>query len=402
MNSEVQEIIPSTSMDCEKINSSNGTKVLPTVTQLMTFPESVVHQIFAYLNHSEVLQAQRVNKHFHKLIIRNSHLLSRPEIIEMGISMCSCEKRTKPFGRLQGSSSILKPSRRRRLLVRFVRKTKTAVKCKEVFEDEDFTGDRNELSQSLLNYLDQHFKTVYINGTLSFSGIALNSNLYKILCKSWVRITDATRLVFTLCRFRLSSKYFYELLTRTRCRKLTIELSHFEQFVLDDLVLQAMPECEELILSSTIPVYFTRITDSSLHRWAVQENLPRKILFRNIQANFTFDGVITLINALQIRHPELFSDTFQDLSNTDSREKIKYDWDFGCVPLPEENQNNSIIELLSTPGVVAHVSRPSSLANVIDVVVNSKDLLQSSTKCQLLLRLQLVLPTQKAMQISPD
>lgn len=57
-----------------------------------------------------------------------------------------------------------------------------------------------------------------------------------------------------------------------------------------------MSECLELILSSATPVYFPLLSDSSLHRWAVQRELPGKILLRNIRSNFTFDGVITLIN----------------------------------------------------------------------------------------------------------
>lgn len=53
---------------------------------------------------------------------------------------------------------------------------------------------------------------------------------------SLLNFSNATRLVFTLCRFRLSSRYFCKLLLRTNCQQLSIELSHFEQCLIDDLV----------------------------------------------------------------------------------------------------------------------------------------------------------------------
>ncbi|KAL3985767.1 F-box-like family protein [Acanthocheilonema viteae] len=393
MNSEASGI-PSTSLEFTKMKNSNSTANIAYNTQLASLPESVIHRVFSYLSHPELLQAQRVNKQFYRLIKRNVHLLCRPKVMEMGISMCGCEKRARPFGRLQ-TSLMLKANRRRRLFVRFTRKASSVVKYRELYKDEDYTGDRNDLSENLLNYLDQQFKEANIHGVLSFSGIAITTDLYNSLCKSWVRIDNATRLVFTLCRFRLSSKYFCKLLMRTNCQQLNIELSHFEQCLIDDLVLEAMPECRELILSSATPIYFACFTDSSLHRWAVQEKLPKKILLRNIRANFTFDGVITLINALQIRHPELFSDTFQPTISVACCRKTVYDWDFGCIVLPEQNQGNGIVELLSTPGVVTHVSRSCNLANAIDVTINSKDFYLSTTKCQVSIRFQLIISSQK-------
>uniref|UniRef100_A0A2K6WB92 F-box domain-containing protein n=1 Tax=Onchocerca volvulus TaxID=6282 RepID=A0A2K6WB92_ONCVO len=393
MNSEASGI-PSTSVEFMKMKnlSSDGNTIYD--MQLTNLPETVIHRVFSYLSHPELLRAQRVNKQFYKLIKRNVHLLCRPEVIEMGISMCGCEKRARPFGRLQ-TSLILKANRKRRLFVKFTRKASSVVKYRELFKDEDYTGDRNDLSGNLLSYLDQQFKEASIHGTLSFSGIAITTDLYNSLCKSWVRINNATRLVFTLCRFRLPSEYFCELLMRTRCQRLSVELSHFEQCLLDDLVLEAMPECQELILSSATPIYFARFTDSSLHRWAVQEKLPRKILLRNIRANFTFDGVITLINALQIRHPELFSSTIQPTEFAVCWRKTVYDWDFGCIVLPEQNQSSSIVELLSMPGVITHVSRSCNLPNAIDVTINSKDFYLSTTKCQVSIRFQLVISSQK-------
>ncbi|VDK77958.1 unnamed protein product [Litomosoides sigmodontis] len=367
-----------------------------TNTQLANLPEPVIRRVLSYLSHPELLQAQRVNKQFYRLIRRNAHLLCRPEVIEMGITMCGSEKRARPLGRLQTSLMLKASRRRRRLLVKFTRKASSAVKHRELFKDEDYTGDRNDLSENLLNHLDQQFKEASIHGVLSFSGIAITTDLYNSLCKSWVSIDNARRLVFTLCRFRLSSKHFCKLLLRTNCQQLSIELSHFEECLIDDLVLEAMPECRELILSSATPTYFAYFTDSSLHRWAVQDKLPKKILLRNIRANFTFDGVITLINALQIRHPELFSNTVQQPTEyVACWKKIAYDWDFGCIPLPEQNQGSGIVELLSTPGVVTHVSRSCNLANAIDVTINSKDFYLSTTKCQVSIRFQLVVSPQK-------
>ncbi|CAG9536119.1 unnamed protein product [Cercopithifilaria johnstoni] len=392
MNSKASGI-PSTSVEFMKMNSSSDANITYS-TKLASLPESVIHRVFSYLSHPELLQAQRVNKQFYRLIKRNVHLLCRPEVIEMAISMCGCEKRARPFGRLQ-TSLMLKASRRRRLFLKFTRKTSSVLKYRELFKDEDYTGDRNDLSENLLNYLEQQFKEANIHGILSFSGIAITTNLYNSLCKSWVKIDNATRLVFILCRFRLSSKYFRKLLMRTNCHQLNIELSHFEQCLIDDLVLEAMPECRELILSSATPIYFACFTDNSLHRWAVQEKLPKKIILRNIRANFTFDGVITLINALQIRHPELFSNTVQPAISVACWRKTVYDWDFGCIALPEQNQGNGIVELLSTPGVVTHVSRSCNLANAVDVTINSKDFYLSTTKCQVSIRFQLAISSQK-------
>ncbi|KAM3716994.1 F-box protein [Dirofilaria immitis] len=346
MNTEPSGI-PSTSVEFIKMKNLNSDANITYGMQLANLPESLIHRVFSYLSHPELLQTQRVNKQFYRLIRRNAHLLSRPNVMEMRISMCGCEKRVRPFGRLQ--TSLVLKTNRRRLFVKFTRKASSIVKFRELFQDEDYTGDRNDLSTNLLNYLDQQFKEASIHGILSFSGIAITIDLYNSLCKSWVRINNATSLMFTLCRFRLPSECFYELLMRTNCQRLSIELSHFEQCFLDDLILEAMPECQELILSSATPIYFARFTDSSLHRWAVQEKLPRKILLRNIRANFTFDGVITLINALQIRHPEMFSSIVQSTVSAVCWRKIIYDWDFGCIALPEQNQSNNIVELLSTP-----------------------------------------------------
>uniref|UniRef100_A0A0R3RW11 F-box domain-containing protein n=1 Tax=Elaeophora elaphi TaxID=1147741 RepID=A0A0R3RW11_9BILA len=393
MSSEASGI-PSTSVEFMKMKNPSLNASIADSTQLSNLPESVIHRVFSYLSHPELLQTQRVNKQFYRLIRRNVHLLCRPEVMEMGISMCGCEKRARPFGRLQ-ISQMFKENRRRRLFVKFIRKASSGMKYQEFFKDEDYTGDRNDLSENLLNYLDQRFKEANIRGTLSFSGIAITTDLYNSLCKSWVRIDNATCLVFTLCRLRLSSECFCKLLMRAHCKQLSIELSHFEQCLIDDLVLEAMPECQELILSSATPVYFARFTDSSLHRWAVQEKLPKKISLRNIRANFTFDGVITLINALQIRHPELFSSTIQPAISVACWRKTVYDWDFGCIELLEQNQGNSIVELLSTPGVVTHVSRSHNFANAIDVTINSKDFYLSTTKCQVSIRFQLAISSQK-------
>uniref|UniRef100_A0A1I8EED9 F-box domain-containing protein n=1 Tax=Wuchereria bancrofti TaxID=6293 RepID=A0A1I8EED9_WUCBA len=374
MNSEASGI-PSTSVEFMKMSSGSDANITYRM-QLASLPESVIYRVLSYLSHPELLQAQRVNKQFYRLVRRNVHLLCRPEVMEMGIGMCGCEKRARPFGRLQ-TSLVLKASRRRRLFVKFTRKTPSVVKYREIFKDEDYTGDRNDLSENLLSYLDQQFKEANIHGILSFSGIAITTDLYnniflkqqlrKILfCKFKVPTNIATKFdhnktVFTLCHFRLPLEYLYELLIRTHCQRLTIELSYFEQCFLDDLVLEAMSECQELILSSATPVYFSRFTDNSLHRWAVQEKLPKKILLRNIRTNFTFDGVITLINALQIRYPELFSNTVQSMTPVGCWRKTVYDWDFGCITLPEQNEGNSIVELLSIPGVVTHISPPRNV-----------------------------------------
>lgn len=61
-------------------------------------------------------------------------------------------------------------------------------------------------------------------------------------------------------------------------------------------VLEVMSECAELIASSVSPKYFVALSDRTLHRWATQERLPRKIQLRNIFSNFTLDGIITMIN----------------------------------------------------------------------------------------------------------
>ncbi|VDN31522.1 unnamed protein product [Gongylonema pulchrum] len=147
-----------------------------------------------------------------------------------------------------------------------------------------------------MNYLDQCLKEVDIHGTLSFSGITLDSELYYRLCKKWVTIGKPAGLSFMLCDFRLPSEHFRELLRRIHCQRLVIELSRFEQFHLDDLILEAMPECEELVVNCISPMYCPGITDRTLHRWAIQERPPRKIFLNDIQADFTVDGITTLIN----------------------------------------------------------------------------------------------------------
>uniref|UniRef100_A0A1I7VUS7 F-box domain-containing protein n=1 Tax=Loa loa TaxID=7209 RepID=A0A1I7VUS7_LOALO len=130
---------PSTSVEFMKMKSSNSDANIAYGMQLASLPESVIHQVFSHLSHPELLRAQRVNRQFYRLIKRNAHLLCRPEVVEMGISMCGYEKRTRPLGRLQ-TSLVLKASRRRRLFVKFTRKTSSVVKCRELFKDEDYTG----------------------------------------------------------------------------------------------------------------------------------------------------------------------------------------------------------------------------------------------------------------------
>uniref|UniRef100_A0A915PVX2 F-box domain-containing protein n=1 Tax=Setaria digitata TaxID=48799 RepID=A0A915PVX2_9BILA len=136
MSSEASGI-PSTSMQFIKLKSSGSNTNTSYGMQLANLPESVIHRVLSYLSHPELLQAQRVSKQFYRLIRRNAHLLCRPEIMEMG--MCGCEKRTRPFGRLQ-TSSVLKANRRRRLLVKLTRKVSSAVKCREFYQDEEYTG----------------------------------------------------------------------------------------------------------------------------------------------------------------------------------------------------------------------------------------------------------------------
>lgn len=76
--------IPSTSVEFMKMKSSSSDTNIVYNTQLANLPESVIHRVFSYLSHPELLQAQRVNKQFYRLIRRNVHLLCRPEVMEMG------------------------------------------------------------------------------------------------------------------------------------------------------------------------------------------------------------------------------------------------------------------------------------------------------------------------------
>uniref|UniRef100_A0A1I7VUQ5 Uncharacterized protein n=1 Tax=Loa loa TaxID=7209 RepID=A0A1I7VUQ5_LOALO len=109
----------------------------------------------------------------------------------------------------------------------------------------------------ILNEIEQSckYKMEMKNGTvkkrqLKLNGVFLKQQLIRILFYKFKipsntvldlttakpALSNATRLVFTLCRFRLPSEYLCELLIRTHCQRLTIELSHFEQCLLDDLV----------------------------------------------------------------------------------------------------------------------------------------------------------------------
>lgn len=101
-------------------------------------------------------------------------------------------------------------------------------------------------------------------------------------------------------------------------------------------VLEAMPECQELIVSCVSPMDSIGLTDRTLHRWAIQEKLPKKILLNDIQANFTIDGVISLIN-VSLFFKKVICKKFEQSSFTVSptilqrvqNEKSK--WTFFCI-----------------------------------------------------------------------
>lgn len=48
--------------------------------------------------------------------------------------------------------------------------------------------------------------------------------------------SKARDLVFTLCRFHLGTEQFRDLLMRTSCQKLNLELSQFDDDILNDYV----------------------------------------------------------------------------------------------------------------------------------------------------------------------
>lgn len=102
--------------------------------------------------------------------------------------------------------------------------------------------------------------------------------------------------------------------------------------------------------------------------------------------------------ALQIRQPELFS-SMTEQAPICSPESSSYEWDFGCIALPEKSQNSSLLDLLSTPDVITHVVRTQTFEEILNVTMNSKDfyLYPNTTRRKFAVKFQLIIPSQKVV-----
>ncbi|VDM28160.1 unnamed protein product [Toxocara canis] len=213
--------------------------------RLSDLPENLIRVIFDRLTYADILRSHRVNKRLRKILRRNAHYLCRPSVSEMTIKMGVVEKRSRPLGRLHRILYDASKVSRRRLSITFSRRcvipSKSHIsKWKELNEEEDQIGDEHEMSTVFLDALSESLKQVTVDGRLSFCGIAIDISLYERLTKSWVHISNARDLVFTLCRFRLGTEQFRDLLSRTNSQKLNLELSQFDECILNDYVSQTL------------------------------------------------------------------------------------------------------------------------------------------------------------------
>uniref|UniRef100_A0A0N5AWP9 F-box domain-containing protein n=1 Tax=Syphacia muris TaxID=451379 RepID=A0A0N5AWP9_9BILA len=349
-------------------------------------PENTIKQIYMNLHYTDVFRSHRVCKRIRNILQRNAHYFSRPKIAELGIKMGVVERRSRPIGRLQ--MPILECSKKmeRRLYITYMRKRQsTIIFQKEFVIKENTEGDQYKLSPNFLECLDDHMKKLIIDGRLSFTGIAVDKELCERLMQRWVRISEATSLLFTLCRFRLNAELFRDLLISTNCRRLNIELSQFDDQIINDFVLEGMSECIEMRASGTYPRFFVGLTDRILNHWATQKMLPRRILLHNVYGNFTITGVLTMLNALH--------EKAQKCQRNEKCLLEKFEWNFGYVSYSGEN--DSLLEILSLPGHTLHTTYCADLANTIDVTLTAKgplyDISASCYKCSPIIKFQLIL-----------
>ncbi|MFH4976814.1 hypothetical protein AB6A40_003523 [Gnathostoma spinigerum] len=152
-------------------------------------------------------------------------------------------------------------------------------------------------------------------------------------------------------------------------------------------VLEGMAECKEFTASRPYPKFFPDLSDVTLNRWAIQNELPTRVFLQNVYGNFTLDGVLTMINAYQVRFPALFASAAWC---TPIPNFSPIDWNFGCVRMSESGSN--ILELMSSPGLVISTSQSDYTPNILDVTMIPKRLQRftsnstgASIKFQLLL-----------------
>uniref|UniRef100_A0A915CCB0 F-box domain-containing protein n=1 Tax=Parascaris univalens TaxID=6257 RepID=A0A915CCB0_PARUN len=372
---------------CNIASTSTAMNVLDTTNirhpcLLSDLPENLIRAIFDHLAYKDVLRSHQVSRRLRKVLRRNAHYLSRPTVSEMSIKMGILDNRSRPFGRLQPTSRRNALNSRRRLNITFSRRCtspskRLTSKWKEFNEEEDLTGGEHKMSTFFLDALSESLKQVNVDGRLSFCGVTIDASLYERLTRNSVHISKARDLVFTLCRFHLGTEQLRDLLMRTNCQKLNLELSQFDDDILNDYLLEGMSDCREFSASTTLPKYFGGLTDRTLNRWATQERLPTRIHFQSVCANFTLNGVLTLLNSLQVKNAEMFAfGAVPTMAST----SIRYEWNFGCVRLTEGGAN--ILELMSMPGFVVHACNNDVIPNVLDISLSMKNVFPLSfTHC---------------------
>ncbi|KAI6189911.1 F-box domain-containing protein [Aphelenchoides bicaudatus] len=247
---------------------------------LSRVPDPVFVQIFQHLNADELLKSRLFSKRIHRRVLSNIAYLTRPSLGYLSIQMKQSRKRSK-------NNEI------KRLLQ--IEMRKNARRPSKFFE-----LHVNETDCNILNFVRDHISQFKLTNSLIFSGCNVNSSFLQLFLHSTTDLSSVKHLAFEMCKLSATEFELLEFIKRTACSRLIIEFcADSTASILSNKFLQHLKRLESLRVQVQSPLDCTNIGDEVLEKWCKQEMSPSTIDLTNVPVQFTVDGVLKAIRALQ-------------------------------------------------------------------------------------------------------
>ncbi|CCD65784.1 F-box domain-containing protein [Caenorhabditis elegans] len=292
---------------------------------LSSMPDDVLIRLLNTASPNDVARAKRLNKRFHQIV--DTFNLGKPRVKEFCVESRVSPISPSKIGRLRLGSTSNAPKRRVVVTMRRDR----GVKRSERIED----PSRSTSSESANSFVQENLRKVELQEKLSFDGVTLDEEFYKMLTAKKEALRHVTTLALSLCHIRLSWTQFMDLLSRMTIKHLYIDFCTFHPSLISDKVLMSLTHLETIQIQPRYPCFLNEVTDQTLIHWATRTTAPNTIQFRNgCASRITVDGIRHLMT--------------RALSTASTPNKM--DLDFGLLLEPSQSET-SLLTFILCPGL---------------------------------------------------
>ncbi|CAB3396870.1 unnamed protein product [Caenorhabditis bovis] len=294
---------------------------------LLGMPDDVLIRILSSASLNDVINARRVSRRIHWIV--EKYNLVKPTVTEFSVVCRGCPSSLRSFEK----SVVL----HRRAFTQIRMKRERVEKHIQATFSTAIWG----VAQSV-EYIKTNMRMSKITKSLSFEGVTIDEEFFKMLTAPWNDLTEVSELHLQTCAIEINRDQFIRLLAGMRISSLIIEFCTFHQSLISNQVLMSLENLETFHVRPRSSMWLPELTDELIVFWKQLPKVPRMI---------NLYGCCTNITPIQI--PTMFLEAIKQSGDP-------FEWDFGILRDSSIKPSDHLLALLFDPFFCMHTDEDAN------------------------------------------